>query len=190
MSSAKLQEIRSKSLCYNYNDKWNPGHGCKKIFLIEACTEEINGDAVMENDEDDSTATPAISLHAIFGIRAPETMRVTGRLRREATILIDSGRTHNFISENLAQRVGLKSHLRGRLEVAVTSGEKVSSTGKCSNVKMSLQDISLYVDFFSLPLEGYDVVLGAEWLQMLEPITWDFSKLQMKFKMGGKHIKL
>ncbi|KAL4184690.1 hypothetical protein AMTRI_Chr10g2390 [Amborella trichopoda] len=101
MSSAELQERRSKGLCYNCNDKWNPVHHCKKILLIEACTEEINGDVVMENDEDDSIATPAISLHAISGIRAPETMRVTGHLGRvDATILIDSGSTHNFISEN------------------------------------------------------------------------------------------
>ncbi|KAL4198898.1 hypothetical protein AMTRI_Chr03g48350 [Amborella trichopoda] len=88
MSSTELQERRSKGLCYNYNDKWNPGHRCKKIFLIE-------------NDEDDSTATPVISLHAISGIQV------------EATILIDSESTHNFISNNLAQRVGLKPHPRG-----------------------------------------------------------------------------
>ncbi|KAL4196096.1 hypothetical protein AMTRI_Chr04g181620 [Amborella trichopoda] len=81
MAFAELQERRSKGLCYNCNDKWNPSHRCKKIFLIEACTEEINGDVVMENDEDDSTTTPAISLHAIFGIQAPETMRVTRHLR-------------------------------------------------------------------------------------------------------------
>ncbi|KAL4194985.1 hypothetical protein AMTRI_Chr05g62270 [Amborella trichopoda] len=77
MSSTKLQERRSKGLCYNCNDKWSPGHRCKKILLIEARTEEIDGDVVMENDEDDSTTMHAISFHAISGIRTPETMRVT-----------------------------------------------------------------------------------------------------------------
>ena len=48
----------------------------------------------------------------------------------------------------------------------------------------------LDIDFYLLPLEGYEVVLGAQWLRTLEMIEWDFSKLLMRFQYGGKRISL
>lgn len=36
-------------------------------------------------------------------------------------------------------------------------------------------------DFYALPLDGYDVVLGTEWLATWGPILWDFSRLSMTF---------
>lgn len=41
-----------------------------------------------------------------------------------------------------------------------------------------------------MPFEGYDIVLGTQWLRSLGPIQWDFEKLQMKFAWGGKEVVL
>jgi hypothetical protein len=38
---------------------------------------------------------------------------------------------------------------------------------------------SFLMDFYIIPLDGYDVVLGCEWLRTLGPIVWDFTKLSM-----------
>ncbi|GAV77541.1 hypothetical protein CFOL_v3_21012 [Cephalotus follicularis] len=46
------------------------------------------------------------------------------------------------------------------------------------------------MDLHLLPLEGSDVVLGAQWLSTLGPILWDFSKLQMSFNIDGKEVVL
>ncbi|KAJ0078243.1 hypothetical protein Patl1_36813 [Pistacia atlantica] len=48
-------------------------------------------------------------------------------------------------------------------------------------VQMKLQKVRFSTKFFILPFEGYDVVLGTQWLRTLGPIQWDFEKLQMKF---------
>ncbi|KAL4201518.1 hypothetical protein AMTRI_Chr02g259020 [Amborella trichopoda] len=81
-----------------------------------------------------------ISLHAIAEIRAPEAMRVKGSLQHKAvTVLIDSGSTHNFVSETLAKAVELQPISGGRLEVMVASGEKLISLGKCSHSQLILQ---------------------------------------------------
>ena len=53
-----------------------------------------------------------------------------------------------------------------------------------------IQGVTLDIDFYLLPLEGYEVVLGAQWLRMLGMIEWDFSKLLMRFQYGGKRISL
>ncbi|KAA8544487.1 hypothetical protein F0562_022473 [Nyssa sinensis] len=166
MSTTELQERRAKGLCYNCNEKFVPGHRCKKLFLIEACFEEADGDVIMDEEETDHAEfkeLPEISLHAISGACASETMRVRGGIGHvSTTVLVDSGSTHNFMSEVLAKKVGLQLEHGGRFEVVVASGEKLSSP------------------------EGYDIVLGTQWLCTLGPILWDFAKLQMKFNVAGE----
>ncbi|KAA8546651.1 hypothetical protein F0562_003118 [Nyssa sinensis] len=78
MSPTKLQERRAKGLCYNCNEKFVLGHRCKKLFLIKACYEEEDGDVIIDMEEfvqEDYKEVLEISLHAISGARAPETMR-------------------------------------------------------------------------------------------------------------------
>lgn len=105
-------------------------------------------------------------------------------------VLIDSSSTHSFINKKLAKKVGLKPQSGGNLEVMVPSGKKLVNPGKCTNVQLNLQGFHIYIDFYLLPLRGYDVVLEAQWLSTLEPIVWDFSKLQMKFFLEDKEVAL
>ena len=118
-------------------------------------------------------------------------MRVRGNIRRISTIvLVDSGSTHNFINEALAKKVGLQPVQGGQFEVMVALGERLSSKGKCKCVTLLLQGIPVSADFYLLPLEGYDIVLGTQWLRTLGPILWDFAKLQMKFKVAEAEVIL
>lgn len=51
---------------------------------------------------------PEISLNVISGSKAPDTMRIRGNIESLGIIvLIDSGSTNNFVSEDLARKVGL-----------------------------------------------------------------------------------
>ncbi|KAK1369572.1 hypothetical protein POM88_035664 [Heracleum sosnowskyi] len=80
----------------------------------------------------------------IDGGHAPQTMRLHGSIgKRAVNVLIDFGSTHSFIREMTAANVGLKPVPRQRLEVMVTSGEKLTSPGKCSRTLLNLQDIKL-----------------------------------------------
>ncbi|KAL4187831.1 hypothetical protein AMTRI_Chr09g40750 [Amborella trichopoda] len=164
-----MQERRDKGLCFNCNEKFVLGHCCKKLFLIEGCYEEEDDYDKLGLEEDvldEFHELPEISLHAIYGLRVPETMRVKGSLGHIAVmVLIDSGGTHNFMSEMLAKKVGMQPTNGSRFEVMVASGEK-------------------------LPTPGYEVVLGAKWLRTLGPIMWDLAKLLMTFKVAGKEVTL
>lgn len=51
----------------------------------------------------------------------------------------------------------------------------------------SLNDIS-QADFYTIPLEGFDVVLGVKWLCTLGPVFWDICSLTMKFFLNGKKV--
>lgn len=194
LTPAELQERREKGLCFNCNEKFGPGHRCKKLFLIEGSwpEEESDNDEGTEDHEcRDMVEMPEISLHAICGAQAPQTMKVEGNMgKHRVVVLVDSGSTHNFVSERLAHKLGLQSKSKGKFEVVVANGEKVASGGKCQGVRVLLQGVPIIVDFYILPLEGYDVVLGAQWLRTLGPILWDFSKMLMIFKLEEKKVEL
>lgn len=104
--------------------------------------------------------------------------------------LNDHTYTHNFLNEKLANRAGLRPEQGGAFEVMVASGEKLGSSNKCLDVPITLQGTPIHVDFYLPPLEGYQVVLGAQWLRTLGPIVWDFSKLLMKFTIDGHQVGL
>lgn len=191
MTPDELSERRKKGLCFHCNDKYSPGHNYKKLFMVEASWDGDDDDVEMEVDEENHKASPKISLHAIAGFQAPKTMRIWGSLMGHSVVaLVDSGSTHNFISSQATQLAKLQPNAKGKLEVMVALGEKLVSPGRCSQVSIKLQKVPFFVDLFILPLEGYDVVLGTQWLRMLGPIQWDFEKLQMKFIWDRKEVVL
>lgn len=53
-----------------------------------------------------------------------------------------------------------------------------------------MQGDLIQTDFYLLPLEGGDVVLGTQWLCTLGNIEYDFSKLLIKFELYDTIISL
>ncbi|KAL5818739.1 hypothetical protein ACOSQ4_022581 [Xanthoceras sorbifolium] len=163
----------------------------QNVCNIEAHWEEGENDVEMEIDDEIQEVVPEISLHAIMGVQAPKTIQVHGELRGQSVIaLIDSRSTHNFINSLVARVVDLQPNSNRRLEVMVASGKKLISHGRCNQIWLKLQEVPFDIDFFILPLEGCDVVLGTQWLRTLGPIQWDFDKMQMKFHKGGEELML
>lgn len=67
---------------------------------------------------------------------------------------------------------------------------ELAAKWKCGAVEICIQREPLFIDFFLLPLEGCDGVLGtAQWLQLLGPIWWDFSKLLMCFTRARRETE-
>ena len=191
MSLVELKERKEKGLCYNCNEKFAPGHRCKKLFLIEACTAEEDGDMVMDVESNDEPKTPGKSLHAISGGNSLNTMKVLGSIPVVSTmVLLDSGSSHNFISEGLARKLGLQPTKNQSIRVMVASGDKLTSKGICARIAIKLGMFLTHAIFYILPLEGYDVVMGTHWLRTLREILWDFSKLILKFNGARKEVTL
>ncbi|KAA8517098.1 hypothetical protein F0562_017391 [Nyssa sinensis] len=171
MSTTELQEQRAKGLCYNCNEKFVPGHQCKKLFLIKACFEEVNGDVIIDEEETDHADFK--ELPKISSACASETMMVRGGIGHvSTTVLVDSGSTHNFMSEVLTKKVGLQLEHGGRFEVVVASGEKLSSPSK----EVVLQGVSIPNDkiigelkfsrearktFYNQALQGKNLLLST-----------------------------
>lgn len=97
LSPAELNECRANGLClcFNCNDKFSPGHRCKKLFLIEGDwpVEDLDdGESFVDHVKNDDVQE--ISIHAISGART-QIMRVQGMIGlRRVTFLIYSESTH------------------------------------------------------------------------------------------------
>lgn len=189
LTPLEMKQRRSKGLCYNCDENFALGHKCKtqKLFLMEGNWPEDDGGGDTDDEDGIDMDSPEISLHAMTGSQSPQTMRVKGFLRRlNLMILVDTGSTHNFLSPRVANKLGLPISKDSRFEVVVANGDRIHCLGACEGVKLLIQVLEIQTDFFILQLGGYDAVLGAQWLRTLGPITWDFSKLTMRFYIEGR----
>jgi hypothetical protein len=132
ISPAQMDERRKKGLCYSCDAKWSRGHVCDtpKLFLIEEIEEDsITVEEIVEKEEEDPgkyfmDQEPEISLNAITGTPNPKTMRMIGVIKgQQVTILIDSGSTHNFVDEQVAKLIGLKSTSKNVIKVRIANGQ-------------------------------------------------------------------
>jgi len=136
----ELKERQEKGLCFKGNEKYSPGHRCKKLFMIEAyLREDEDGDVMAQDEEEEDTLE--ISLHAITGKDAPDTIKVYGRIGQSIFLaLIDSGSIHNFMSLAHAHLLKLQpAEEGGGMDVIIASGEKIRSPGKCVQIPVELQ---------------------------------------------------
>jgi hypothetical protein len=163
---------REKGECFNCSEKFSHAHlevcPMKGLFLLELESAE---------DEELDNVPPQISLNAITGISVAETMRLQVRLLdTEMEALVDSGSTHSFISLETASRLHLQPDYRPGVQVTVANGDRVASTGICRGIHIFINNEEFVLDFFVIPLAGYEMVLGVQWLRMLGPILWDFGR--------------
>lgn len=65
--------------------------------------------------------------------------------------------------------------------VKVANGDKVTNLGLCTWLSVQIAEEQFSLTCYALPLEGFDVVLGVQWLRSLGLIPWDFERLSMTF---------
>jgi hypothetical protein len=96
-------------------------------------------------------------------------------------VLIDSGRTHNFIHQRLVDDLHLFFLPISNFQILIANGGTMKCGGHCENVKLQMGDYHLKTHMFSISMGGCDIVLGVEWIHTLGPITMDYQELYMSF---------
>lgn len=157
------------------------------------------GDKEGEEEEDEETETGehahldmmVVSASSVAGLTAPHTMKLRGTIgQHEVVVLIDSGATHNFLSLQLVQPLGLSISGTREKEIRLGNGGVDRSIGICKNVLLSLPGYDLTHDFYPLELGSTDVILGIAWLQTLGDTQNNWRELTMTFKDKGRKVTL
>ncbi|KAG6497148.1 hypothetical protein ZIOFF_045036 [Zingiber officinale] len=196
LTKEEIKERMAKGLCWHCDEKWHRGHQCKqkRILMIEPIENSEEEDDFDEGETQDNINevqydSMAISVHALEGLQTPQTMKVKGFIKKQPVmILIDSGSTNNFLDSTLASRLKQKIEQASTFDVKVADGRSLTSPGNCNSIKILLPNYELITDLFLPPLDGCDVVLGAQWLKTLGDIIWNFSQLTMRFQDQGKEV--
>ena len=96
-----------------------------------------------------------------------------------AIILIDSGATGNFVSASFVEKHRLPSIPLAKQDfVTLADGSQQAAGSTVPSLPVSVMSYSDCIDFISLPLHGYDIILGMPWLRAYNPqIDWKSSTI-------------
>jgi hypothetical protein len=183
LSPQELTDKHKKGEYYFCPKKFTPDHICpmKRVF-------------VMELDDQEDLASVAedlgISLHALIGLSDANTMQLIVSIgSTNLRALVYSESTHTFIHDEVVHRLAMAITFHLGLSVRVVNGEQMQSYGTCKSTTLSIQGETFQVDCYTLPLEGFDVILGVQWLKSLGPIVLDFMALSMAFLHNGCSVR-
>ncbi|KAJ4753430.1 polyprotein [Rhynchospora pubera] len=200
-----LEQKRALGLCYNCHERYFPGHKCTKetVHLIneeddEETEEEETGEEEWteqvlkeESDNDTKVEQAIISMHSNKEKSKLSSMKFKGQIGHiSICALLDSGSTHSFINPEIIKELQLPVKHTNPMVVMVANGSKMVTDTRCDALSFSLQGQPFEKDVRLLAVQGYDMVLGLDWLMGLGPMQIDWSKGKLEFKKGGKMITL
>jgi hypothetical protein len=191
----EMDERQLKGLCYNCDDKYFSGHKCKEQNIFMAISEDISEEdfetpLVSESPKTTDITPPSdppeielvISLNSLTGFSAPQTLELIGYIKHmNFIILVDSGRTHNFIHHGISQETHCYIHVVNNFQIMISNCGSMKCGGHCEKVCLQIGDYHLKSHMFSINMGGCDIVLGENSLRTLGPILMDFKELTMQF---------
>jgi hypothetical protein len=133
-------------------------------------------------------------MHALMGVTSSKlSFTVTVMLgNTPATALIDSGSTDTFVTPSMAKlaQCALTPTKKRKVVVVVANGATLWTEFIALQCPFSVQGTHFYSDSRVLPLQGYDVILGADWMKTVSPVELDFEEMhvQVTLKTGEKRI--
>lgn len=199
LTQKEFEEKRARNLCFYCDQRYTPGHkGSGQLHSLEILPKELSEGNELVNGNDgevgageEGVEDPLISLNALSGVNAYQTMRIRGQVGKHMVhILVDSGSTHNFLDLQTAKKLGCQMKSICLLQVVVPGGYKLSSHYECPNFSWSIQRHEFHSNVMILPLGGCEMVLGIQWLATLGDVLWDFKNLKMAFSYQGHKLTL
>jgi len=170
-----MVERQIKVLCYNCDDKYFPGHKCKEQNIFMAISKDVSEDDVeahpVAKSPEPTDMTPpsdplevklVISLNALIGFSAPQTLKLISHIKHQKVIiLVDSGSTHNFSHRYIAQETNCYICVINNFQIMIANGGSMKCEGLYENVCLQIGQYHMKSHMFSIHMGGCDIVLGA-----------------------------
>ncbi|KAJ4788261.1 polyprotein [Rhynchospora pubera] len=202
--SLTIDQRKALGLCFWCDEKFTPGHRCKgkDLHSMEATAVPQEVEADTEYFED-AFSDPEIQLEnipeeqAVITMCAPSSVKNHKTLKYKGCIgsipicaLIDSGSTHSFINPHIVHQLSLPTIFTTPLSVKIADGSKLSTNKLCQNLSFQLQGTEFSGDLRVLEIQGYDVILGMDWLSQFGLMTVDWNQGALYIKHQGQDVKL
>lgn len=169
LTPAEVEKWKAAGLCFKCDEKFHPNHPCAQAQLTvlilhpDGAEEELfETPCELDDDTEEVVATVAeVSINSVVGLASPRTMKLRGLIGdTPVVVLVDSGATHNFLSEKLIKQMGLTPSSTGSYQVLVAGGVQVQGKGVIKDVELKLPSCTVNTSFLPLELGIADVILG------------------------------
>lgn len=145
---------------------WNQIH----LRIVLAAIKKTRSETDVEFSVGDNME---VSVNAIEGFHNNKTITFTGRKgRHQFAVLVDGGSTHSFIDEQVASKLKCELFKTLLMRVQVANGNHLESQYECKGFKWKVEDYEFQTSVRTLPMGGYDLVLGVDWLGSLGLVTF------------------
>jgi hypothetical protein len=189
---------RARGECFKCGEKYGPGHKCPKSVqlhvleeLLEVFLEQEEDNNKVDDGEGTSDEELVLSECAVSDTVGKRTIRLQGLLQnQEILILVDSGSSSNFLSEQLVSRLQLSTQECVPSQVTIADGGKMLCNQVVTGLEWWCQGKTFKTDLKVLPLGGYDMILGMEWLEEFSPMWVDWKRKKMRLTYEEKRITL
>jgi len=200
-----IAELRAVGKCFKCREPWVPGHNkvCKgkqafAVILVENAEGQeevavVNDETTSEGAEfHDAEATPQvqISMHALTGV-STQANAFTLKIHignKVAIALVDSGSDVSFINDKFAIKTGLTISSASEITVTAANGKTMKSITACKACSYSIQGHTFQSDFRLLGVQGFDIILGADWIYTHSPVGLDLKRRELSITKEGTHL--
>ena len=94
-----------------------------------------------------------LSINSLVGLVSPQTMKLKDQVKNEEVVgLIDLGTSHNFISVDLVQRLGLSIAAMMSYGILTGTGQSLQGGDVCRGLLLFLQTLEIMEDFLPIQL--------------------------------------
>ncbi|RDX88161.1 Retrovirus-related Pol polyprotein, partial [Mucuna pruriens] len=105
-------------------------------------------------------------------------------------VMVDSGASHNFVSQSMIHRLGLPIIETKVIMVKLGDGHQVMCMGICKQLELMVNGVSIVVYFHLFNLGGVGVILGIFCLETLGEVKVNWRTLCISFDQNRKKMKL
>jgi len=193
--AALMAYRKAKGLCYKCGLKWGSQHKCPEsvaLNVVEELWQMISQDDVLaepsQEDSDSGEDLMALSDQAVQGTCIGKTIKLAAHFgKHSAVVLLDSGSSHNFISEQLAACLPNWQLLQKPLQVKVANDSVLICTHEVTCAWL-VQGVQFETTFRILPLQCYDSILGMDWLEQFNPMQIHWVEKWLSFTYKGAKV--
>ncbi|KAJ4780790.1 polyprotein [Rhynchospora pubera] len=201
-SNLSRDQMRQLGLCFYCGEKYNRDHKCqkRKLLLLEAIDSWGSESSDIQQSAEpiiDDTYTEEGYEHADISMCSPhdkhnsQTLKFKGVIQQLPIMaLIDSGSTHSFLHPAVVTLLQLPTIPSPPMMVKTASGSKLLSNMRCEALTFSLQQHEFQATLRILEVQGYDLILGMDWITQMGPMLIDGAKGMVQLTCGGTTIKL
>lgn len=131
-----------------------------------------------------------ISTQAAQGMCGSNTFSLIAHVKgRRAVALVDNGSTNSFMNYDFAIKSGCEILEAGNRRILVAGGGMISSSTKAGQLSYTVQGHPFERVFQLIPLKGFDVILGADWIYDHSPISLDLKQRVLWVTCKGQQVK-